>query len=98
MPLRLLTFSAAISLSLCGCAQFPDLDAAISDQARRADYPALVPAEELTARVDEPRIDENAADTLSARVARLRARAQSLRGSVLDSPTRARLQTDIAEN
>ncbi|QGY00401.1 hypothetical protein EI983_12540 [Roseovarius faecimaris] len=82
---------------LAACAEFPELDATLSDAARAAPYPQLLPVEELNARVGEPRIDAEAADGIEARVAALKARAARLRGTVLDSSTRARMQTGINE-
>lgn len=96
MPLRSLT-ALVVGLGLSACAEFPELDAALSDEARAAPYPTLLPVEDLNARVGEPRIAPDAADAIEARVARLKARAARLRNTVLDSPTRARLQAGIEE-
>lgn len=94
MPLRSLA-ALALGLALVACTEFPELDAALSVEARAAPYPMLLPVEELKARVDAPRIAPKTASGIEARVAALRARAARLRGTVLDSPTRARMQAGI---
>lgn len=77
------------------CAQIPDLDGALSDAARDAPYPDLLPVEELNARVSAPRITPETASGIEARVASLKARAAQLRGSVIDSPTRERMSIGV---
>lgn len=74
-----------------GCTQFPDLDAAISPEARRAGYPQLVPVSDLLSRRNAARTTGNEADILRARAAALRARAALLRGAVINDDTRLRL-------
>lgn len=61
-----------------------------------ADYPALVPIEQLLADpAGQPRVDAVEAQAtqaaLDARAAALTARAAALRGPVIDAPSRARL-------
>lgn len=94
MPLRP-ALAAIIAACLAGCAQFPELDAAISPGAKNADYPDLVPIEQLKAQVPEVKTDSDTLDEIDARVESLRTRAQRLRGTVIDSPTRARMQTGV---
>lgn len=94
MPLRPY-LALAFCVSLAACAEFPELDAALSEEARSAPYPILLPVEELNARIDAPRIEPETAAGIEARVAALKARAQRLRGTVLDSPTRARMQAGV---
>lgn len=76
---------------LAACAQFPDLDAAVSDRAKAADYPQLVPAEQILTRDITPRLDDDAGDRLLARAERLRARGRILRGlAAVDEAARLR--------
>ncbi|MDJ0630027.1 MAG: hypothetical protein QNJ44_17345 [Rhodobacter sp.] len=79
------------ALTLPACATFPDLDAAISPEARRAEYPELIPAEGLLGRRSDGRVTEQDAEILMARAANLRARAALLRGAPIDEETRLRL-------
>ena len=97
LPLR---FAYPLCLmALCtACAQFPELDSALTDGAETAPYPDLLPVEELNARVGEPRIAPETASGIEARVAALRARAARLHGTVIDSSTRARMTAGVAEN
>lgn len=79
---------------LLGCTGFPELDGAISEQARRSDYPALDPVDDLLARADDPDSDESAAaiEDLRDRARLLRARARILRRTeVVDSDAQARM-------
>lgn len=80
-----------VTMGLTACADFPDLDAAISDDARNADYPALVPAEGILARGEAGTLTESSGPALQARAANLRARAALLRGIAIDEETRLRL-------
>ncbi|MGK7752022.1 MULTISPECIES: hypothetical protein [unclassified Roseovarius] len=85
----------ALAFALSACTQFPELDGATSRETRNAPYPALLPVEDLRARVAEPRVTDRTAPSLEARVAALRARAARLRGSVIDGASRARLDRKI---
>jgi len=69
---------ALIPIWLCACDQFPQLDAAITDEGRNTDYPKLVPATHLQAEVDELRSTEPEEDILMERVRRLRERGKTL--------------------
>lgn len=80
---------------LVGCTDFPQLDSAISDQARQSGYPALEPVDALLARADDPAADDSAEaiDDLRNRARLLNARAQILRRTVLiDSDAQARMK------
>ncbi|PVA10246.1 hypothetical protein DC366_08330 [Pelagivirga sediminicola] len=98
-----LTFAIALTAALCagamlpGCTQFPELDATIPDAARRAPYPDLVPLEGFRTRLDNSRIPQGSAESVEDRAARLRARADRLSGSVIDSATRARMQAGVQQ-
>ncbi|MBD3664483.1 hypothetical protein [Sulfitobacter aestuariivivens] len=79
-------------LSLGACTQFPELDRTVSPQLENADYPALVPLEPLLAQATAGRVDAARTEAgLLGRVARLKARAARLRGSVLSGRERQRL-------
>lgn len=91
-----MTYRAHIALlvtaGLAACTQFPDLDRTISPEVASADYPALVPLEPLLAAAIVGRVDAGQTQAeLEARVARLRARATRLRGSVLTGREKQRL-------
>ena len=93
--------SRLIILCLCtaltACTRFPALESALSPGAEDAPYPDLLPIETLTARVPDPLIADDSQDALAIRAARLRARAARLRGTVLDTDSRARMQAGIGE-
>jgi len=57
--------------------------------------PRLVPLETILAQATAPSGIETRANTLSARAARLKARAALMRGPVHDAATRARLAAAI---
>lgn len=83
----------AYALTLCACTQFPDLDNAISGDAKGADFPALVPLEPiLAARRAPPATAQEAAGDVLARLSGLQARAARLRSGVLSPSDRARLR------
>lgn len=65
-----------------GCSEVPPLDPEMSAAARAAEYPALVPIEQVTGRAPADRIAVGDTDELEARGARLRARAARLRAAV----------------
>lgn len=91
--------SLIAAAALSACSQFPELDDSLGAEARSARYPDLVPVETLRAGLSEPRITDQTTASLEARVTNLRARAARLRGTVLDSASRARLSqpVEIAE-
>lgn len=89
--MRLATLLLALLLS--ACTQFPVLDDRLSDAARAADYPDLLPLAPLIAARSIPaeRGPEITA-SLEGRVSALNARASRLRGAVLSPADRARLR------
>ncbi|WP_390913264.1 hypothetical protein [Pseudosulfitobacter sp. SM2401] len=95
-PAQMRPFAFAMILSLAGCTQFPELDSALSTGAQDADYPDLVPVQGLLAQT-EPRngTPEDTVNTLNARLANLRNRADRLRGTVVDASTRRRMQNGV---
>ncbi|QFT99004.1 hypothetical protein FIU85_16950 [Roseovarius sp. THAF8] len=92
-PPRVIAFF--LTVTLAGCTQFPELDNATSTETRRAPYPSLLPVEDLRARVDAPRVADQTTRALESRVANLRARAERLRGTVIDQTSRARLDRKV---
>ncbi|WP_138935237.1 hypothetical protein [Roseovarius arcticus] len=95
-PLALI---AALGLvgALSSCTQFPELDASVTNAARAAPYPDLVPLGGLQARLNTSNIAPDTVSTIEARIARLEARADRLRGSVIDDATRARMQAGVRQ-
>lgn len=83
-------------LSLAACTQFPELEDAVSPTAQNADYPALVSVHGLLNQA-EPKngTPEQTVNTLNARVAALRNRADGLRGTVVDQYTRRRMKNGV---
>ncbi len=92
----------SIAASLGACTAFPQLDASISADAKNADFPALLPAEDLRAQVATGPIEPREqpilaqAEQIDNRANALRARAASLKqGDVIDEESRDRLDQTI---
>lgn len=94
---RSLALALIAGLTAAGCAQFPELDATLTDEARAAPYPDLVPLEGLQARIGSTRIDPGTAPAVQARIAALKSRASRLRGTVIDDATRTRMQAGVRQ-
>lgn len=78
---------------LAACTDFPQLDAVVSEDAKNAAYPDLVPADRLLEKRQEGRITAQTGPDLMARADRLRARARLIRGiETVDEATRIRLR------
>ncbi|WP_113911960.1 hypothetical protein [Roseovarius dicentrarchi] len=88
-------FALIITLGAAGCTQFPQLDATLTDAARAAPYPDLVPLEGLQARINETDTGPDTAPAIEARIAGLKSRASRLGGTVIDDSTRARMQAGV---
>lgn len=86
-----------LTAALPGCTQFPQLDAAVTDAARTAPYPDLVPLDGLQARLTTSSVAPDTVPTIEARIARLEARADRLRGNVIDDATRERMQSGVRQ-
>jgi len=73
-------FAALLLLAAAtACTPVPELDETVSDDLRAAPYPALIPLEPaLAAGAAEPQRAEDLERQMTARQARLRARAQRL--------------------
>lgn len=87
-------------LGLTGCADFPELDGAISDKGRAAGYPSLLPVGQLMAHTDAPtRLDAQTGAQLAARAAALRKRADTLRRiRIIDAAARSRMAAALARH
>lgn len=80
--------------ALSACSQFPELDATVSDDARDAPFPDLVPIESLTARIGQDRITPDMPGTVEARAEGLRSQAGRRTATAAPDPARvARLKT-----
>lgn len=80
---------------LAGCNDFPQLDDAISTTARNADYPTLLPIDQVISGANDVQITEKTVSALMGRIAALRGRAARLRRPVIDTRTRARMRAAI---
>lgn len=85
-----------LGLALAACAEFPQVDAALAEGDPEADYPELLPFEQLLAG-EEPQLSETDDAALLARAAELRNRANGLRGPVIDRDTRDRMDDGVTE-
>lgn len=91
-PIPALALTAAL---LAGCSDFPQLDDVISSSARSADYPALLPIDQLLGGANDTQITDANLANLKGRVAGLQARAARLRRPVIDARTRAKMRAAI---
>ncbi len=96
--MRIITILICIA-TLAGCARhLPSADSTISNAALDAPFPTLEHLPTLLAQADAGSTIEVEAEALAARVARLKARANALRGrSVVDGQTRLKLASAVAE-
>lgn len=85
-------------LCLSACTQFPELDATVPAEADAAAYPDLVPLLPVLASADATPERQSAVEqSLEGRIARLRNRADRLRGNVIDRRTRARMARGVTQ-
>lgn len=85
-PIVLLCLAA-----LAGCAQFPELDAVVSEEAKAAPDPVLTDNRPLLAAAAGGTIDETTQTSLQSRAAALQGRAGGLAGPVLLPEDRAEI-------
>lgn len=88
----------ATAAMLAACIQVPELDDAVSPAARSAPYPQLQPIKPGdigAATTNEP--EEDVQDALNRRIEALQARADRLRGPVVDDAARARLEEGVGQ-
>ncbi len=90
---------ATCSGLLAACADFPDLETAISDRGRAGAYPRLIQVDGLphANTADTERMND-IAKSLSARAQRLQRRARALRGPIVDQRTRAKMAAALARH
>ena len=67
------------AIGLCACESFPQLDAVITEEAKNADYPELLPSSQLKELESEKRLSGPEAEILAERAERLHRRANALR-------------------
>jgi hypothetical protein len=79
---------------LTGCTDFPEVDAALSRGDPQAEFPALLPFEDILS-ADDPRLSETDDEALIARAADLQGRADALRRPVIDGQTRDRMEDGV---
>ncbi|SDX11403.1 hypothetical protein [Litoreibacter albidus] len=91
--------SFLVFAQLCACtANLPAIDDTIGAAARNADYPNLQPLPDLIARSSAGSTIEVETEALAARVARLKARANALKGrTIIDGATRLRLLNAVKD-
>ena len=79
---------------ICACAPFPQIETGDAGALRDASFPSLVPIDEILDAAPDATPPPTA--DLDARIAALRARANGLRGPVIDAGTQGRMQRGIA--
>jgi len=85
-----------LTVTLTGCAQFPELEGTIAPSDVNGTRQALIPLAPLVARAnDATPLAGSAASNQSPRAGTLRNRASALRGPVIDPVTRARMLRGI---
>lgn len=94
--LRCLPLTFAGLLLVSACTQFPELEGTVRPDVENASFPELVRLEPLLAQGNDTTVDpiRQEAD-LQGRVDRLRARAGRLRGTVLSTAERQRLEEGL---
>ena len=75
---RMIALSTATITMVSGCIEVPELEAAVTDEAEKAEAPQLLPIGIATATTTEPRLDGSEAEVLSGRAQSLQARAQGV--------------------
>ncbi len=83
-------------LAAAGCSDFPQLESTISERARAAAYPRILPLDGLMGDVAASGSGAGLGN-LPARLARLQSRARVMRARpVVDAPARARMMAALA--
>ncbi|MDV7145699.1 hypothetical protein R3X27_23700 [Tropicimonas sp. TH_r6] len=78
-------------VALAGCAQFPELDATVTEEARAAPAPELVDNSVVLGPASEAILDEETQADMEARAAALEARAEAASGPVISPEEKAEL-------
>lgn len=76
---------ALMPLALAACAEFPQLDALVTDRAKAAKYPSLIPEGEIGGTPTANRLQDGDGEALLERAELLRRRADGLRGTAADA-------------
>ncbi|NNE52921.1 MAG: hypothetical protein HKN30_11035 [Sulfitobacter sp.] len=85
-----------LALILAACTQFPELENTVRPEVQEASYPELIPLEPILATVEASPVDPVQTEAaLETRLASLRARANAMRGSVLSSQEKKRLDEGV---
>ena len=95
---RLIFTLGFLAFAVSACTDFPELDAAVSERAKRADYPTLVAIDGILSGANEYQITPATIGDLQSRIARLRARAARLKRPVIDRASRSKLNAAIARH
>lgn len=95
---RIYKYFGIMAFALTACADFPELDGAVSERARNADFPQLVALDGILNDANDFQIDQSTILSLKSRIARLRARAARLQKPVIDQKTRAKLAAAVARH
>lgn len=94
-PLPALCLALAL---FTACSPAPQIGQPLSNTARAADYPAILPLDGLLAQQNAAPDIPTLTAPLSGRAAALRARAASLRATIVDAETRTRMQDALARH
>jgi hypothetical protein len=96
--LRTAPLLVALTLLVAACSGFPALNDAVSPEARRADYPSLLPMGQLRAGEQDFTISSGTSGNLTGRVGGLRRRAARLKRPVIGAFDRARMLAAVARH
>jgi hypothetical protein len=84
-------------LAITACTQFPQLDGTVAPEIENAAFPELLPLEPILSQTAGGVVDPVREETnLQGRLAGLRGRANRLRGSVLTSAEKRRLEQGLS--
>lgn len=92
--MKRMILGTGLLLSLTACAEFPEVDAATSPEVSSAEYPRLLPFEDILVAQD-PRATEAVSNDVQARAAALRSRADRLRNPVIDPASQSRMDQGV---
>lgn len=92
MPPAFAQILCLAAIGLAGCTTFPELDAAVSEEAKAAEDPELLDRRRFLVPYESQTIGTETQATLEAEAAGLRTRASGLSGAVIDSATRSELE------
>ncbi|SFC55079.1 hypothetical protein [Tropicimonas isoalkanivorans] len=81
-----------VALSLTGCARFPELDKAITEEGKAAPEPVLVDNRPLISAAATGSVDTTTRSSLQSRAATLQARSTALAGPVIDPAELAEIE------